>query len=76
MTDERKEQLHKYKELARKKGYGQETIEMGYMLSMTVDMIERFGTKEKTLEEVIKLCEKYDNPQEFLSAIGELIGIE
>ena len=76
MDKNRETRLCHYVKVAKEKGYRQETIEMGFMLSMSTDMIDKYGTKEKSLEEVIKLCEKHDNPQEFIGAIGVLIGID
>ena len=41
----------------------------------SVDFVDKYGSEENALEEVIKLCEKYDSGEEFIAEVGALIGV-
>lgn len=69
------ERLSYYAKIAREKGYGQETIEMGWMLACTKNMVKIYGNKEAAFEEVIKLCEKNDDGKQFIGDILKLLGV-
>lgn len=70
------ERLDYYSNLAKSKGYKQETIELGWMFACTKVLVARFGSEEKAFEEVIKLCEQNDDGQSFINAVGVLAGID
>ena len=73
MTENRKERLRYYKQIAQSKGYRQESIEMGWMLACTVDMVKKYGSIDKALDEVIKICEDCNDGTKFVGKIVELI---
>ena len=75
ISKETSERIHYFDKLAQSKGYREETIELALMFCHTVDMIDKYGSAEQALEEVIKLCEKYDSGRTFIAAVGALIGV-
>lgn len=75
LTKREEQLIDDFGALARKKGYREETIELALMLCNTVDMVEKYGSEEQALEEVIKLCEQYDSGRAFIAAVGALIGL-
>lgn len=76
MEQEIRERINYYADIAKKKGYRDETIDMGIMLACTKNAVEKFGSEEKAFEEVIKICEKNDNPQDFINDVCRLIEID
>lgn len=76
MTENRKERLRYYKKIAQDKGYRQESIEMGWMLACSVGMVQRYGSIDGALEEVIKICENCNDGSKFVGKIGELMDIK
>ena len=75
LDEETGKRIDYFDDLATSKGYREETIELALMLCHTVDMVEKYGSAEQALEEVIKLCEQYDSGRAFIAAVGDLIGL-
>ena len=75
VSEQTSKRIHYFDDLAKQKGYREETIELALMLCHTVDMVEKYGSAEQALEEVIKLCEQYDSGRAFIAAVGDLIGL-
>ena len=73
MDQKTAERLHYYGDLARRKGYRQETIEMGIMLAHTTVLVEKYGSAEQAFEEVIKICEKHDDGEKFIAEVADLL---
>ena len=46
------------------------------MFSCTKELVRKFGSEQSALEEILKLCEKYNNGQFFINAVGLLAGID
>ena len=76
MNQKVKEKIHYYDKIAKEKGYREETIELGLMFACTKVFVQKYGSEEDALEEIIKLCEKYDNGKDFINAVGVLAGID
>ena len=62
-------------EKAESKGYREQTVEMALMLACTVEMVEKYGSEENALEEIVKLCKKNDSGEKFIAEVGALIGV-
>ncbi len=69
------EKLYYYRDLARKKGYHQETIEVGAMLAFAKEVVAKYGSEEKSFEEVIKICEQCDDGSKFVGLVYEHFGL-
>ena len=76
MDDKRKERINYYKRIARSKGFRQETIEMGWMLACSQELVEKFGGIDAAFEEIIKICEKHDNGEKFIAEVTDLLDIK
>ena len=76
MDQKTAERLRYYGNLARRKGYRQETIEMGIMLAHTTVLVDKYGSVEQAFEEVIKICEKHDNGEKFIAEVADLLDIQ
>ena len=62
-------------EKAESKGYREQTVEMALMFACTVEMVNKYGSEENALEEIVKLCEKNDSGEKFIAEVGALIGV-
>ena len=76
LSEKEKERIDYFCELAKGKGYRDETIDLALMFSCTKELVRKFGSEQSALEEIIKLCEKYNNGQSFINAVGLLAGID
>ena len=76
MEEKTKERIHYFDNIAKKKGYRNETIELALMFACTKELVRKYGSEENALEEIIKLCEKYDDGKAFINAVGVLAGLD
>ena len=75
MTEREGKLIDELWEKAESKGYREQTVEMALMLACTVEMVNKYGSEENALEEIVKLCEKNDSGEKFIAEVGALIGV-
>lgn len=75
LTKCEEERIDYFVELARKKGYREETIEVGIMLAFVKEVVAKYGSEEKSFEEVIKICEQCDDGSKFVGLVYEHFGL-
>ena len=75
VSEETINRINYFDDLAKSKGYQDDAIDLALMFCHVEEMVEKYGTPENALEEVIKLCEKHNSGERFVAEVGALIGV-
>ena len=67
--------INYFDDLAKSKGYRDDAIDLALMFCHVKEMVEKYGTPENALEEIINICEKNDSGEKFIAEVGTLIGV-